>query len=150
MEFPRVIIVDTNVLSELVRPVPSVSVMAWARAQDPETIFTTTICEAEMLYGIAIMPDGRNRTALARAVQAMLGTVLAGRVLPFDRSAAFQYADWAAVCRRSGRTAGMADLQIAAIARARGATSIATRNLKDFADCGVPLVDPWTMSGPAT
>jgi predicted nucleic acid-binding protein len=140
-----VIVLDTNVLSELTRTVPSVTVMAWARAQHPETIFTTTICEAEMLYGIAIMPDGHNRTALARAVEAMLGTVLAGRVLPFDRSAAVQYADWAADRRRAGKAVGMADLQIAAIARARGATAIATRNLKDFVDCGIPLIDPWTM-----
>jgi hypothetical protein len=99
-----------------------------------------------MLYGFAIMPDGRNRTALARAVEAMLGTVLAGRVLPFDRSAAAQYADWAGDRRRAGKTVGMADLQIAAIARARGATAIATRNLKDFVNCRIPLIDPWTMS----
>jgi predicted nucleic acid-binding protein len=122
-----VIVLDTNVLSELVRPVPSAVVISWARAQDPGTIFTTTICEAEILYGIAIMPDGRSRSALARAVEAMLGTVLAGRVLPFDRSAAVQYADWAADCRRAGKMVGMADLQIAATARGRGATAIATR-----------------------
>ncbi len=140
------IILDTNVLSELTRPVPSPAVIAWARAQVSESIFTTTINEAEMLYGIAAMPDGRHRATLARAVDAMLGTVLAGRVLPFDRSAAVEYAAWAADRRRVGRTIAMADLLIAAIARARRASAIATRNISDFMDCGVPVIDPWRTS----
>lgn len=137
------IILDTNVLSELTRLAPSPAVVAWARAQAPELIFTTTINEAEMLYGIAAMPDGRRRATLVRAVDAMLGTILAGRVLPFDRPAAVEYAAWASDRRRAGRTVAMADLLIAAIARARRASSIATRNISDFVDCGVPIIDPW-------
>ncbi len=137
------IVLDTNVLSELIRPVPSDAVLAWARAQDPDAIFTTTICEAALLLGVAMLPEGRHRAALGRATEAMLGTVLAGRVLPFDRTAAVAYAAWAADRRRAGRLVGTADLQIAAIARARGAAAIATRNLTDFAGCGVALIDPW-------
>jgi toxin FitB len=138
-----VIVCDTNVLSELTRPVPSPLVVAWARAQDPAAIFTTAISEAELLYGIAAMPDGRRRAGLARAVAAMFGTVLAGRVLPFDRAAAAAFGEWAAERRRTGRPVGMADLQIAAIARARSAAAIATRNINDFTGCGVPVTDPW-------
>jgi toxin FitB len=138
-----VIILDTNVLSELARPSPSPAVIVWARAQPLETVFTTTVNEAELLYGIAIMPDGRKRTDLGRAVTAMLDTVLAGRVLPFDRLAAREYAAWAADRRRAGRPLGMADLQIAAIARARMATAIATRNTDDFTDCGISVINPW-------
>lgn len=83
-----VIILDTNGISELVRPSPFPAVLAWARAQTPETVFTTTISEAEILCGIASLPDRRQRSALARATEAMLGTVLAGGVLPLDRRAA--------------------------------------------------------------
>lgn len=137
------IILDTNVLSELTRSTPAAEVLAWARAQNAGTIFTTTVNEAEMRYGLAMLPDGRRRTALARAIDAMLGTVLAGRVLPFDRTAAAEYGDWAATRRKLGRPVAMADLLIAAIARARGANAIATRNTDDFMDCGVPLINPW-------
>ncbi len=137
------IVFDTNVLSELIRHTTSDAVLAWARAQDSEAIFTTTICEAELLFGVSMLPEARHRAALGRAVEAMLGTVLAGRVLPFDRTAAVAYAAWAADRRRAGRPVGMAELQIAAIARARGAAAIATRNVRDFAGCGVALIDPW-------
>jgi predicted nucleic acid-binding protein len=138
-----VIVFDTNVLSELIRPAPAEAVIAWARAQDPGTIFTTTICEAEIRYGVAIMPPGRKRSNLARAVEAMLYSVLAGRVLPFDRPAATEYAEWAAERRRAGKPVSIPDLQIASIARARRASAIATRNTADFADCGVAVIDPW-------
>lgn len=137
------IILDTNVLSELTRSAPAAEVLAWARAQDADAIFTTTISEAEMRYGLASMPDGRRRAALARAIDTMLSMVLGSRVLPFDRIAATEYGDWAATRRRLGRPVAMADLLIAAIARARGATAIATRNTDDFAGCGIPLINPW-------
>jgi hypothetical protein len=139
-----VIVLDTNVVSELIRPNPSPAVLAWARAQDAAAIFTTAVCEAELLFGIAAMPDGRRREMLARAVEAILGTILGGRVLPFDRAAARIYGMLAAESRRTGRPVGIADLQIAAIARARHASAIATRNTGHFTDCGVPLIDPWS------
>lgn len=143
------IVLDTNVLSELTRATPSPAVIAWAHAQDPEAMFTTAVCEAELLFGIAAMAEGRRQAALARAVDAMLATVLGGRVLPFDRAAARIYGALAAESRRSGRPVGMADLQIAAIARARNADSIATRNAQHFAGCGVAIVDPW-LAGAAS
>ena len=139
----KVIVLDTNVLSELVSATPSPAVLRWARAQDPEAIFTTAMCEAELLYGVAIMPDGQRRDLLTRAVQSMLNMVLAGRVLPFDRSAASAYAELAGASRREGRPAGIVDLQIAAIAQARNADAIATRNVRHFARAGVAIVDPW-------
>ena len=138
-----VIVLDTNVLSELVRTAPSPVVVAWARVQPQETIFATVICEAELLAGIAMISDGRRRADLARAVAAMLTTVLGSRVLPFDRAAAHSYAELAAVRRRTGRPVGMADLQIAAIARARNVEAIATRNTPHFDGCGVPLINSW-------
>jgi toxin FitB len=145
-----VIVLDTNVLSELIRATPSPAVLAWARAQDAAAIFTTAVCEAELLFGVAAMAEGRRRTALARAVEAILGTILGGRVLPFDRAAARLYGELAAESRRSGRPVGIADLQIAAIARARNAGAIATRNTQHFADCGVVIIDPWSAGAVST
>lgn len=144
------IVLDTNVLAELTRVTPAAGVLAWARDQDPEAIFTTAVCEAELLFGVAAMAEGRRRSALARAVEAMLGAVLGGRVLSFDRKAARIYGELAAQSRRSGRAVGMADLQIAAIARAHGADAIATRNTPHFADCGVALVNPWVAGTAST
>lgn len=137
------IILDTNVMSELASERPAPAVLAWARTQDGPAVFTTAICEAELLYGIALMPDGKRKNALERAVGAMLTTVLAGRVLPFDRDAAREYAPIAADRKRRGRPTGLADMQTAAIARARGAAAVATRNVSHFEGCGVPIINPW-------
>jgi predicted nucleic acid-binding protein len=139
-----VIVLDTNVLSELMRATPAPAVLAWARVQDAEAIFTTAVCEAELLFGIAAMADGRHRTTLARAIEVILGTILGGRVLPFDRAAARAYGVLAAESRKAGRPVGIADLQIAAIAQARNARAIATRNTQHFAGCGLAIVDPWS------
>ena len=137
------IILDTNVISELAGPAPAPAVLAWARTQPPDQVFTTAICEAELRFGIALMPAGRRRDTLARAVAVMLTAILGGRVLPFDRAAAEAYADLAARWRRVGRTVGQADLQIAAIAIAREAAAVATRNVGHFEGCGVPVINPW-------
>lgn len=117
--------------------------VAWADAQRSESLHATAISEAELLYGVAILPPGRRREDLRRSVVTAFAGLLAGRVLPFDSAAAASFAAWAAERREAGQPVGMADLQIAAIARARGATAIATRNLRDFAGCGVPLINPW-------
>jgi hypothetical protein len=138
-----VIILDTNVISELAKPRAEPAVVGWADAQRPGGLYATAVSEAEMLYGVNLMAVGAKRDTLRRAVLTVFGTLLAGRVLPFDSAAATEYADWAADRRRAGKPVGMADLQIAAIARVRGATAIATRNTKDFMGCGVPLIDPW-------
>jgi len=140
-----VIVLDTNVVSELIRATPSPAVLAWARAQDAAAIFTTAVCEAELLFGVAAMEEGRRRTMLTRAIEAILGTILGGRVLPFDRAAARIYGVLAAESRRAGRSVGIADLQIAAVARARRASAIATRNTQHFADCGLPIINPWSI-----
>jgi predicted nucleic acid-binding protein len=146
-----VIVLDTDVVAELIRATPAPSVLAWARAQDAAAIFTTSVCEAELLFGIAAIEVGRRRTMLTRAVEAILGTILAGRVLPFDRAAARIYGVLAAESRRAGRPVGIADLQIAAIARARDAAAIATRNTQHFAGFGVAIIDPWSAGAvPAT
>lgn len=137
------IVLDTNVLSELAKPAAEPIVVAWANAQPVTDLYTTAINEAEILFGLSVMPPGRRRDALQRAVDTAFSVLLAGRVLPFDRLAARRYAELAGDRRRNGRPVGLADLQIAAIARARNATAIATRNTQDFADFGVPVVNPW-------
>jgi len=105
-------------------------------------MFTTTITEAELLYGAALLPDERRRRVLEAVLAELLGTRFAGRILPFDSAAAREFADIAASRRQAGRPIGEADGRIAAIARSRGA-SLATRNVADFTDCGVILIDPW-------
>jgi predicted nucleic acid-binding protein len=141
------IILDTNVISELAKNQCAASVLAWANAQPTPTLYVTAISEAELLYGLELIPPSARRQRLERAVHAVFGSYLEGRVFPFDRLAAVEFAHWAADRRRAGRPVATADLQIAAIARARGASAIATRNTRDFSACGVPVIDPW--DGPA-
>jgi hypothetical protein len=139
------IVLDTNVLSETLRPKPAANVLDWIRAQPVAALFTTAITEAELLYGIALLGEGRRRTALNSAIQSIFAETLAGRVLPFDSAAAREYADIAASRRRSGRPISEPDARIAAIARSRGAT-VATRNVGDFAGCELTLIDPWIFA----
>lgn len=136
------IIVDTNVVSELLRPTPEPRVEGWLAAQDGLDIYLTAISEAELRYGVAIMDNGKRRAALADAIDRILRDDMAGRVLAFDSAAAEAYATIAASRRAAGRPITQADCQIAAIARARGAT-VATRNTADFEGCGIDLIDPW-------
>jgi predicted nucleic acid-binding protein len=136
------IVLDTNVLSETWRPKPSPKVIAWMRAQAMAVLFTTTITEAELFYGIALLPNGARRRSLESVAQAIFSEELAGRVLPFDSAAAREYAHIAAARRRAGRPIAEADAQIAAIARSRDA-AVATRNSADFADCGLTVINPW-------
>jgi len=136
------IVLDTNVLSELWRPRPSSSALAWLRSQPTGALFTTAINEAEIFYGIELLADGRRRRELESLARTIFGQDFSGRVLPFDSAAAREYAEIAAARRRAGRPVAEADAQIAAIARSRGA-SIATRDTKDFADCGVKVLSPW-------
>ena len=138
------ILLDTNVLSELVRPTPDASVIAWVAAQRRADLCTTTISEAELAYGIASMPKGRRRELLDQAVGRLLVEGLGGRVLGFDRAAAQSYGSFVARRRAKGRPVAMADAAIAAIATSRGFNLIATRNLNDFHECGVHLVNPWS------
>ncbi|HME20594.1 MAG TPA: type II toxin-antitoxin system VapC family toxin [Acetobacteraceae bacterium] len=139
------IVIDTNVLSELAKPAAEPTVVAWANAQPIEDLYTTATTEAEMLFGLACVPAGRRQDSLRRAIETAFSVLLAGRVLSFDRPAARAYAELAVERRRQGRAANGPDLQIAAIARSRGASAIATRNTRDFEGCGMPLINPWLV-----
>ena len=136
------IVLDTNVVSEAVRPSPSPKVLAWMRSEPIEALFITTITEAELLYGLALLADGRRRRILEAAIAQILVTQFSGRILPFDSAAAREFADIAVTRRRVGQPIGEADARIAAIARSRGA-ALAARNIGDFVACGVTLIDPW-------
>ncbi|HWS75834.1 MAG TPA: type II toxin-antitoxin system VapC family toxin [Quisquiliibacterium sp.] len=136
------IVLDTNVLSELLRPVPAPEVEAWLSAQDGTAIFFTTVGEAELRHGVAILPAGRRRNALSAAIESILEEDFRDRILPFDRAAARAYAAIAADRRAAGRPISQFDCQIAAIARANGA-AVATRNVGDFGGCGIEVIDPW-------
>lgn len=137
------IILDTNVLSELIRPAPDGRVAAWIAARRRAELYTTAVSEAELAYGIALIPKGRRHEALAHAVARLLGEGLGGRVLPFDRAAASAYGVFVAKRRAAGRPVATADAQIAAIARAHGASLLATRDRGGFQGCDVALADPW-------
>lgn len=136
------IILDTNVVSELLRPAPSPAVEAWLATQDGATVFFTAIAEAELRLGVDILPAGRRRTSLAEAIDAMLEEDFRGRILPFDTAAAQAYATIAATRRAAGRPISQFDCQIAAIARIRQAL-LATRNTVDYEGCGIDLINPW-------
>jgi predicted nucleic acid-binding protein len=137
-----VIVLDTNVLSETLRPAPAPAVMAWLDAQPRQAMFTTAVTRGEVLYGVALLPEGRRRDELQAACTAIFDIDMAGRVLAFDTAAADAYAAIAAGRRDAGRPISQFDAMIAGIARAHGAT-VATRNITDFEGCGVLLVDPW-------
>jgi predicted nucleic acid-binding protein len=135
-------LLDTNVLSALMSAEPLPEVAAWVSGQPPELLFTAAICQAEILSGLAIMPEGRRRIDLEGAARAMFLEDFEGRVLPFDMAAAVAYADIFAARRRAGRPAATIDLMIASVARSNGAR-VVTRNVADFDQCGVAVVNPW-------
>ena len=139
------IILDTNVISELLRPAPEPRVEQWLSAQDGLNVYLTSISEAELRFGLAIMGNGKRRAALVDAVDRILREDLAGRILPFDSDAAQSYATIAAARRAAGRPIAQADCQIASIAHTRGAT-VATRNTPDFEGCEIDLINPWTAA----
>jgi toxin FitB len=136
------IILDTNVLSELMKPTPAPIVVDWIGAQPAASLYTTSITQAEILHGLMLLPPGRRRRALEAAAASMFAEDFGDRILGFGTEAAPPYARIASDRRRAGRPISHFDAQIAAIARSTGAV-IATRNLADFNGCGVILVDPW-------
>ncbi len=136
------IVLDTNVLSELLRPAPEPRVLAWISSRPRAALFTTSITRGEIFYGIHLMSEGRRRQALFQAFMAIFDQDFAGQMLNFDSDAADCYARIAAGRRIAGRPIAQFDAMIAAVARSRGAL-LATRNRKDFLDCGVDIIDPW-------
>ena len=136
------ILLDTNVVSELIRKSPHPAVEAWVLGHPADDLYFSAVGEAELRYGAAIMPAGRRREALASEIEAMLRDAFERRILPFDSDAAVAYADIASGRRAAGRPVSHADCQIAAIARSRG-MAVARRNVRDFVDMGIDVIDPW-------
>ena len=135
------IVLDTNVLSELMRPEPAAAVLHWMAGQPGSALYVTTLSYAEILLGIGLMADGRRRQRLAEQAQGMFADEFAGRVLSFDLSAAMAYAAIASQRQQAGNRINAIDGMIAAIAQVQGA-AVASRD-RDLAGCGVPLINPW-------
>jgi toxin FitB len=136
------IVLDTNVLSEVLRRVPDPSVLDWLANQPRASLFTTTVTRGEILYGIRLLSDGKRRRGLWDAAKKIFDEDFADQVLSFDCDAADMYAEIAASRRTTGKPISQFDAMIVAMARSRGA-SLATRNAKDFEDCGVDVINPW-------
>ncbi len=136
------ILIDTNVLSELMKAKPAVEVLSWIDQQPAGQLYISSITVAEILYGIARLPDGKRKTAFADLAKLMFDEDFAGRILPFDTDAAIRYASLAAASEAKGRVSDMADAQIAAIAALYDAP-VATRNVRHFDHLGVSVINPW-------
>ena len=135
-------LLDTNVLSELLRARPEPAVLAWFAVQAPDSLVVSAVTQAEMLLGARLLPAGQRRQQLQQALEAMFREDFSGRVLPFDTAAAADYADVVHSRRNAGRPISQFDAQIAAIALCRGA-GLATRNVADFEGCGLAVDNPW-------
>jgi len=140
------ILIDTNVISELMRSSPAPAILDWFGRRDARALHFSAVGEAELRRGAAILPEGKRRDRLIAEIDAMVAEDFAGRVLPFDSAAAVGFAAIFADRRAAGRPISQLNSQIAAIARAHGA-AMATRNVGDFAGCGVEVIDPWHNGG---
>ncbi|MDE2668840.1 MAG: type II toxin-antitoxin system VapC family toxin [Chloroflexota bacterium] len=136
------IVLDTNVVSELMRLVPSAIALEWLARQSRSELFLTAVSEAELRYGVEILPTGRRRATLAASIERTIRQGFAERILPFDSDAAGVYGVIAAARRAGGNPISQADCQIAAIARSRGA-AVATRDASGFGGCGIEVINPW-------
>lgn len=137
------IFLDTNVLSEVMRPVPNANVIAWLDRQDPAELLLTTITVAEILYGIRRLPDGSRQATLFKMANSLFEEEFAQRILPFDAAVAMHYAELVCQRQQQGRPISVADAQIASICRSVDGASLATRNVRDFSGIGLALVNPW-------
>ena len=140
------IILDTNVLSALMRKVPDAQVVAWLDRQPAESIWITSVTLFEARFGLALLPDGKRRAALVSEFARLLDEDLENRVLDFDAGAAVEAAELAARRQKAGRPVDIRDTQIAGIALARRA-ALATRNARHFADLEIKVIDPWRDRG---
>ncbi|MCS5700365.1 type II toxin-antitoxin system VapC family toxin [Cyanobium sp. FGCU-52] len=143
------ILLDTNVISELMRPQPEPRVLAWADGLNPDAVAITAMNEAEILHGLARMPDGRRKQNLQQGWEALMAELFTGRILPFTSEAAHWYAELLCHRDRSWRAMATADAVIAATALTHRA-SLATRDGADFAGIGLEVINPWTSSEPPT
>lgn len=137
-------ILDTNVISELMKPAVSAAVETWCASQSRDSLHITTITQAEILYGIAILPDGTRQQRLQNLAQAMFQEDFLNKILPFSQEAAQYFAIIASDRKGQGKPISQFDAQIAAICRSHQAT-LATRNTDDFADCGIDIINPWEV-----
>jgi toxin FitB len=135
-------LLDTNVVSELLRAEPEPAVLAWFARQPPETLLVSAVTQAEMMLGARLLPAGSRRATLEAALRATFDEDFAGRILPFDSAAVPAYVDIVSTRRAAGRPISQFDAQIAAVAQQHDAR-LATRNVGDFEECGVALVNPW-------
>lgn len=140
-------LLDTNVLSELLRSKPEAAVVDWFSVQPDDSLFVSAVTQAEMVLGARLLPAGKRRSALAHNIGAMFEEDFAGRILPFDSAAVASYVDIVSTRRAIGRPISQFDAQIAAIAQSRK-LRLATRNTQDFDNCGLTLVDPWQQAAP--
>lgn len=141
------ILLDTNVLSELTKPQPSLRVLTWLRAVPSAEIYTSSITQAEAFLGLKQLPDGKRKNGLTRGTEQLFEGILKDRVLPFDSAAAIYYPEIILLRRAAGRPIQTADAMIAAIAIAHG-YAVATRNVRDFADTGASVVNPFEDGAP--
>jgi predicted nucleic acid-binding protein len=139
-----VIILDTNVISELSRRVPDPGVLAWLDSLEISEVATTAVTAAELRYGVVRLPEGHRKRELTVMLRGVLTEDFYGRILPFDERASARYAEIVTGREKIGRPIGVADAQIAAICRDLGAT-LATRNIPDFEQTGIELIDPWKL-----
>ena len=138
------ILLHTNVVSEVMKALPVAAVVAWVDKAPRATLFVASVTEAELLYGVALLVPGRRREG-ARAINLTFAHYFRGRILPFDSAAAAAFAEIAASRRKAGRPIGQSNAQIAAIARTHGAM-LATRDKADFEGSGVTVIDEWAST----
>ena len=139
------VLLDTNVLSELLRAQPDSAVLAWVSAQPANSLYVSAVTQAEMLLGARLLPAGKRRQQLEQALEAMFREDFASRVLPFDSSAAADFATVVAARRRAVTPISQFDAQIAAIALSHR-LGVATRNVSDFEGCGLTVTNPWGLT----
>jgi hypothetical protein len=139
------ILVDTNVISELMRPNPAPRVVQWFEKNAGLPLFVSTMTEAELWAGFHRLPEGKRRLSIGEAIAATFSEDFAGRVLSFDSAAARAYGELSGMSKKLGRPMSTADSQIAAVAQVHG-FKLATRNTSDFEHCGIAMIDPWASA----
>jgi toxin FitB len=141
------IVLDTNTVSEVLKPAPSDIVLHWLTAQLPDEVFITVITQAELLKRVESLPDGKRKVNLAAAIERVFAERFPRRILPFDEASARLFAMIVSQRESIGRPVSQSDAMIVAIARSRNA-AVATCNTRDFEGCGVRLINPWTERKP--